>query len=131
MDNLREQRQKITVLVVEDDAMVRQVSVGLLTLLGYRTLEAEDGKSALALLEAADSVNVLLTDVMMPGGMSGFQLADTVRRIQPAVKLIFTSGYNEAIPPPSLTEASPARILRKPFELSDLVAAMEDALRQG
>jgi CheY-like chemotaxis protein len=82
-----------TILVVEDDEDVRANSVSSLRELGYRTVEAEDGAAALRMLEADRSVRLLFTDVGLPGGMNGRQLADEARRRRPNLKVLFTTGY--------------------------------------
>lgn len=84
-----------TILVVEDDAGVRRLAVTQLRSLGYRVLEVSDGMSALALLRDDDSIDLLFTDVVMPGGMTGRQVAEESRRLRPAMKVLFTSGYTQ------------------------------------
>ncbi len=82
-----------TVLVVEDNHDVRQLAVSMLEGLGYKVLEAADGPAALSLLDAAQGVELLLTDVMLPGGMSGPDIAREARRRRPGLKLAHMSGY--------------------------------------
>ncbi len=82
-----------TILVVEDDGDVRDFVTAVLNGLGYAVLEAEDGPSALCLLQNGASVDVLLTDVVMPGGMSGRDVAAEARKRVPGIKVLFTSGY--------------------------------------
>lgn len=77
----------ITILVVEDDEGVREVIIGILSDLGYRTLVARTGPEALELLEREKGIDLLFTDVIMPGGISGVELARTARRLQPALKI--------------------------------------------
>lgn len=84
-----------TVLVVEDDPDVREFLVATLGVLGYRVFQAEDGPQALALLDESPDIDLLLTDVVLPGGMNGRQVADQVRERLPEVKVLFTSGYTE------------------------------------
>jgi signal transduction histidine kinase/DNA-binding response OmpR family regulator len=81
------------VLVVEDDPHVRAYSVDMISELGYRVIEAENAAAALTLLEAHPDVRLLFTDVGLPGGMNGRQLADAAQRRRPAVKVLFTTGY--------------------------------------
>jgi signal transduction histidine kinase len=85
--------QNETILVVEDDDDVRANSVGSLRELGYRLVEAPDGAAALRLLETAPSVQLLFTDVGLPGGINGRQLADEARRCRPDLKVLFTTRY--------------------------------------
>jgi PAS domain S-box-containing protein len=82
-----------TILVVEDDEDVRASSVETLRELGYRVLEAPDGAAALSVLEREPAVRLLFTDVGLPGGMNGRQLADEARRRRPALQVLFTTGY--------------------------------------
>jgi signal transduction histidine kinase/CheY-like chemotaxis protein len=82
-----------TILVVEDEAGVRQLAVETLRDLGYRVLEAEDGHAALAVLEQEPGVHLLFTDVGLPGGLNGKQLSDLARKDRPALKVLFTTGY--------------------------------------
>ncbi len=86
---------KETILVVEDDAAVRETAVALLEELGYRVLEAEDGPSALAIVDQGEDFDLLLTDVVMPGGMSGAVVARRVREHHPRVKVLYSSGYTQ------------------------------------
>ena len=82
------------ILVVEDDVDVRDLAVGLLSRLGYRPIEAADGKSALAALGETAEVALLFADVALAGGMSGVELAREARRRRPDLKVLLTSGYS-------------------------------------
>ena len=82
-----------TILVVEDDEDVRGFAIELLTELGYRVLGAADARSALAGLEKEPGVDLLFTDVVLPDGVNGRQLANEVSRIRPEIKVLFTTGY--------------------------------------
>ncbi|MFB2551373.1 response regulator [Ensifer soli] len=84
-----------TVLVVEDDDDVRETSVALLTDLGYRVLRAHDAQSAFAILTSGVHVDLLFTDVVMPGPMRSTELAKKTRALFPAIAVLFTSGYTE------------------------------------
>jgi CheY-like chemotaxis protein len=88
-----EPRGSECVLLVEDDAMVRRHVEGLLGVLGYRTILAENGAAAIAILAGAEPVDLVFTDMVMPGGMSGRELAKAARRLRPGLKVLFTSGY--------------------------------------
>jgi len=83
------------ILVVEDDDHVRDHLVSLLGLLGYRVTFATNGLDALDIVKKGEVFDLLLTDVIMPGGMNGRQLADAARRICPELRVLFTSGYTE------------------------------------
>ncbi|HEY4161999.1 MAG TPA: ATP-binding protein [Dongiaceae bacterium] len=81
------------VLVVEDDPHVRAYSIDMVSELGYRVIEAESGPMALAALEKHPDVRLLFTDVGLPGGMNGRQLADEAQRRYPGLQVLFTTGY--------------------------------------
>ncbi|TMJ01235.1 MAG: response regulator [Alphaproteobacteria bacterium] len=82
-----------TVLVVEDDAQVNQLAVEALTERGYRVLSASDGGSALRLAADAAQLDLLLTDVVLPGGMNGRELADQMRQRRADIKILYMTGY--------------------------------------
>jgi CheY-like chemotaxis protein len=85
-----------TVLVVEDEATVREIACAILADLGYRVLEAADGEEALRVFGAnAASVDLLLTDVVLPGKVRGREVAERVRSVRPDVRVLFMSGYTE------------------------------------
>ncbi|MCH7930414.1 MAG: response regulator, partial [Proteobacteria bacterium] len=84
-----------TILVVEDEAAVREIAVALLEEQGYSVLEAEDGPAALKILDEHPDIDLLLTDVVMPGGMGGPELAQEGRARRPDFKVLYTSGYTE------------------------------------
>ncbi len=115
-----------TVLLVEDDAGVRQVAESLLTELGCSVVTADDGPEALRLLEHAPQVDLLLTDVVMPGGMSGVELAQTARQTRPDLKVLLSTGYGGE----QLHEAANQgwSVLRKPYQAEELSLAVKQAL---
>jgi CheY-like chemotaxis protein len=84
-----------TILVVEDDQRVRRISARRLKELGYVVIEADSGPAALLMLDSEEPIDVLFTDVVMQGGMTGFDLAHEARRRRPELKILFTSGYAE------------------------------------
>jgi PAS domain S-box-containing protein len=86
-------RDDETILIVEDDPDVRRYTIDLVTELGYSILSAADGREALALLDAHPEVLLLFTDVGLPHGMNGRQLADEAKRRRPSLKVLFTTGY--------------------------------------
>jgi nitrogen-specific signal transduction histidine kinase/CheY-like chemotaxis protein len=89
-------RGTATVLVVEDDTAVREIAAAILRELGYRVLEASDGEEGLRTFGLhASSVNLLLTDVVLPGGLRGGELAQRIQAVRPEVKTLFMSGYTE------------------------------------
>ena len=115
------------VLIVDDNADVREMSAAFLSSLGYEIVEAESGEAALVILEST-TVNVVFSDVIMPGGMNGLQLIDIVRRTYPGVATLAATGYSEnALEKP--LSAPDLQILPKPFKLHDL-ADMVNKLTQ-
>jgi CheY-like chemotaxis protein len=84
-----------SILVVEDDALVCNYVVAQLESLGYQVTSAESAAAALALIDRGIAIDILFTDVIMPGSMNGRRLADEAVRRLPSLKVIFTSGYTE------------------------------------
>ncbi|MFK4382073.1 PAS domain S-box-containing protein [Bradyrhizobium sp. USDA 223] len=88
-------RGRETILVVEDDPLVQGYVIAQLGGLGYRTLAASDGASALTLVDQGAGFDLLFTDIIMPGGMNGHELAEAVRLRRPGVRVLYTSGYTD------------------------------------
>jgi PAS domain S-box-containing protein len=116
------------ILVVEDDAAVRAFVVGNLRDLGYRVIEAKDGPSALSILEEPTPIDLLLTDVIMPGGMTGRQLSDEAKRRRPGLKTLFSSGYTENSIVHQGKLDPGVNFLSKPFRRRDLALKVREAL---
>ena len=118
-----------TVLVCEDDDDVRAYSVEVLRELGYRVLEARDGPSALDLLQRQEKrVDLLFTDVVLPGGMTGATLAVEGRALRPDLKVLFTTGYaRNAIVHHGRLDPG-VELITKPFSYADLAARVRDML---
>ena len=117
-----------TILVVEDDALVRNFVMAQLKTLGYRTLSASTGAEGLAQLAAEKDIALLFTDIVLPGGMNGRQLADEALLRRPALKVLFTSGYTEnAIVHQGRLDPG-IRLLSKPYRLAELASAVRAAL---
>ncbi|HEX7927990.1 MAG TPA: response regulator [bacterium] len=116
------------VLVVEDNPLVRQVSVGLLELLNCEVSQAEDAQGALKLLMEGEQYDLLFTDIVMPGEMNGFGLAEAVRLCQPQLKVLFTSGYTREALPMDSTVIPDCQVLSKPYGLAQLTAALQALL---
>jgi CheY-like chemotaxis protein len=114
------------VLVVEDDHAVRELCVSILTGLGYHVTEAPDGHAALALLERDGAVDLLFTDVVMPGGMNGQQLVHRARRMFPAIKVVLTSGYPQG--EEGEIDFGDDALLPKPYTNAGLAACIRRAL---
>jgi signal transduction histidine kinase len=108
------------ILVVEDEASVRALTVEMLSDLGYRIVQAADGAAALAMLAREPSVRLLFTDVGLPGGMNGRQLADAARQSRPDLKVLFTTGYGRnAIVHHGRLDPG-VELIGKPFSAMDL-----------
>ena len=117
-----------TVLVVEDDEPVRRLACLELRALGYDVLEAGRGSEALALLDSGCPVDLLFTDVVMPGGMSGRQLAEAALQRRPGLRVLYTSGYTEnAIVHHGRLDPG-VQLLPKPYRRDDLAKAVRQAL---
>jgi CheY-like chemotaxis protein len=117
-----------TVLVLEDDDDVRSYSAEILRELGYRVLEAHDGAAALRVLDQHVRVDILFTDVVLPGGMTGAQVAAHARTLRPKLKVLFTTGYarNAIIHHGRLDKG--VQLITKPFSFNDLAAKIRDVL---
>jgi PAS domain S-box-containing protein len=117
-----------TVLVVEDDPLVRSNVVMQLGSLGYETIEATSGPEALRAVESNGDVDLLFTDVVIPGGMNGRELAEEIGRRKPDIKVLFTSGYTQdAIVHHGRLDAG-VLLLGKPYRKADLARMMRVAL---
>lgn len=84
-----------TILMVEDDEQVRRLTKSQLVSLGYRVIEAANGPLALEVIRGGEHIDLLFTDMMMPGGLNGGQLASAARQLRPGLKILYTSGYAE------------------------------------
>jgi CheY-like chemotaxis protein len=117
-----------TILVVEDDPAVRELVTEQLKGLGYRVLVAGNGPTARNILYGGEPVDLLFTDVKMPGGLTGTELAAEAEQQLPKLKILFTTGYSEV--PALKTAGRGAALLRKPYktrELAHTVRATLDA----
>jgi PAS domain S-box-containing protein len=117
-----------TILVVEDDKLVRDYVLTQLHSLGYVTLAAANAAEALAVVEGGERFDLLFTDVIMPGAMNGRQLANELQRRKPGLKVLFTSGYTENAIIHHGRLDSGVLLLAKPYRKSDLAAMIRKAL---
>ena len=120
-----------TIFIVEDDPLVQDFVVAQLQSLGYRTITASTGVEALAKIEAGQTFDLLFTDVIMPGGVNGKELAEETLRQRPGMKVLYTSGYtdNAMIEHGGLDQD--ALLLTKPYRKSELAQMVRLALLSG
>jgi signal transduction histidine kinase len=118
-----------TILVVEDDALVRAYVIAQIQSLGYTTLSASNGQQALSVLRSSDPVDLLFTDVIMPGSMNGRELSIEALKLRPALKVLFTSGYTENAMNQDGRLDSDVLLLAKPYSRADLARMIRLAMR--
>jgi CheY-like chemotaxis protein len=117
-----------TVLVVEDDSLVRRYVMTQIESLGYTTLEAANANDALQIIDSTPSIDLLFTDVIMPGVMNGRQLVDEARKRRPSLKTLYTSGYTENAIVHHGRLDSGVLLLAKPYRKSELARMLRLAL---
>jgi len=117
-----------TVLVVEDDAVLRASAAEVVADAGFTPVEAADADEAVAILESRSDIALVFTDIQMPGSMDGLGLARTVNDRWPAIKIILVSGRVE------LSEGEKpvnSRFFRKPFATKQMIEGLQDMIRPG
>jgi CheY-like chemotaxis protein len=120
-----------TVLVVEDEMVLREMARDFLKDCGYRILEAGSGREALQVWgNHRSEIDLLLTDMKMPEGVSGMELAEKMVAEQPLLRVIFTSGYSDDIVSAEILERNNAQFLPKPYSYADLTRMVRDALNR-
>ena len=119
------------VLVVDDEVLLRMLMVDVLQDNGYRALEAVDGPSALKILESDARIDLLITDVGLPGGVNGRQVADAARRTRPDLKVMFITGYAENAVVGNGHLSPGMEILTKPFEIAAFGQKVRDMIDRG
>jgi CheY-like chemotaxis protein len=117
-----------TILVVEDDTLVRNFVTAQLQSLGYRTIAAADSRAALQSIEAGQPFDLLFTDVVIPGGMSGRELAEKAAKLRPGLNVLYTSGYtdNAIVQQGKLDDG--VMLLTKPYRRNQLAEMIRRAL---
>lgn len=116
------------ILVVEDDDRVRRLTLTRLKELGYEVLEAANGVDALGILDSHGPIDLVFTDLVMPGGMSGYDLCEQIRKTGYKSKLLLTSGYAEELAHEDKLTSERLRILRKPYRQAELARSIRRAL---
>jgi CheY-like chemotaxis protein len=119
-----------TILVVEDEEDVRSTTCGILSVLGYRVLEAPDAAAALALIDSGQHIDLVFTDVIMPGPVSSLQLGEAVRRKLPQAEILYTSGYAEGVLTHEGKLEASVNLLQKPYHPDALSARIRHLLRR-
>ncbi len=117
-----------SVLVVEDNSEVADIATALLNELGYRVTRVGGASSALDLLREGERFDLVFSDVVMPGGMSGVELAHTIRKDYPSLPVVLTTGYFNALDKP-LPRGLP--VLRKPYDMAELKKTLQTAMNGG
>ena len=114
------------VLLVEDEPIVRMLMIEMLSDHGYTVLEAHSGRSGLSVVESGAHLDLLITDVGLPGGMDGRQLADAVRQQRPNLKALFITGYAESAALENSRREQGIEIMSKPFTVDAFLAKVEE-----
>ncbi|KPW71372.1 PAS protein [Pseudomonas cannabina] len=117
-----------TILVVDDEPAVRLLIAELLEDLGHVVLQAEKGSDALAILQSKAAIDLLITDVGLPGGMNGRQVADAARDVRPDLKVLFVTGYAENAVLAHDTLEPGMHVLPKPFAIAELISRVTELL---
>ena len=118
-----------TILVVEDDDDIRAIAATLLESLNYKILMAPDGNAALSILKTVPRVDLLFTDVILPSGTSGPKIAAEAKKQNPAVKVLYTSGYSQLAALDQI-ELGENKLIEKPYRKSDLARMVRQVLDQ-
>nr|WP_277819277.1 response regulator [Pseudoroseomonas vastitatis] len=119
------------VLVVDDEPVIRMLITEVLEELGYAAIEAADGPEGLRVLQSNRRVDLLVTDVGLPGGMNGRQLADAARQQRPGLKVLFITGYAEnAVIGKTILEPG-MQVVTKPFAMQALATHIRDMIEEG
>ncbi len=120
-----------TILVVEDEPQVRESTCGILSALGYQVLEAEDAQSAVGIIDSGRHIDLVFTDVIMPGPVSSLQLGEIVRRRLPDAQVLYTSGYAEGVLSHEGKLDASVHLLQKPYHPEALSARIRHLLRRA
>jgi|GEM_PF-1292279 len=120
-----------TILVVDDEDELLSIAQSILDELGYNILCASSGEEALHIIENNDVIDLLFSDVVMPGNLNGFDLADTVTKTHPEMKILLTSGFTGKIKHSGTTEMWAKKILPKPYRDIELAVRIRQTLDEG
>jgi CheY-like chemotaxis protein len=117
-----------TVLVIDDEPTVRMLIVEVLSEAGYNAIEAQDGPSGLKILQSDARIDLLITDVGLPGGMNGRQVADAARVQRPELKVLFVTGFAENAAFGNGHLPSGMEVMSKPFVMADLANKISEII---
>jgi CheY-like chemotaxis protein len=117
-----------TIMVVEDEPEIRDLVVASLEVAGFQVLCAEDASDALQQLDAHPEVDLLFTDIVMPGDLHGYDLARQARARKPEIKLLYTSGYALSAALSRTTPIENAKLVAKPYRLDQLIGEIRRTL---
>jgi PAS domain S-box-containing protein len=120
-----------TILVVDDEPSIRMLLTDALEEIGFNVIEAHDGPTGLTILQSDATIDLLVTDVGLPGGMNGRQLADAARTTRPALKVLFITGYAENAIIGNGQLAPDMQVLTKPFVVEALASRVLDMIKDG
>jgi signal transduction histidine kinase len=120
----------IKVLIVEDNDLLRKSTASLLTQFGFSVICAQNGREALELLEGGLVLDLVFTDVVMPGGINGIQLGQAVARIRPDLPVLYTTGYADVELLKSTADGGSVRVLHKPYKRGELLQRIHEAITQ-
>ncbi|HEX8406240.1 MAG TPA: response regulator, partial [Duganella sp.] len=119
-----------TILVVEDEEAVRAATVDMLATLGYQVLSSADAEQATHLIDGGVQIDLLFTDVMMPGRVSSLELSELIRAKQPHAQILFTSGYAEGVLSHDGKLPPGVNLLQKPYTAETLSSRIRHLLRK-
>ena len=130
LSNIEHATQGETILVIDDEPLVRMLVTDVLRELGYAAIEAADGRAGLKILKSAARIDLLITDIGLPGGMDGGQLAEEARKLRPAVKVLFITGFAEKAAVSHGHIEAGMSLLTKPFAMEALASRVKALLMQ-
>ncbi len=117
-----------TILVVDDEQDLLELASETLRAQGYRALTAANGEQALQILSQHDEIQLLLTDIVMPGRINGYELAEQARQCRPGVSILLTSGYTEKVSKNDAASRDQTDLLKKPYQPAELIRRVRRAL---
>ena len=120
-EDIESKRHEKTILIVEDEENLGDLVIELLTIQGYHTLHAENGKAAIKILSSDEHIDLLFCDIVMPGGMNGYQVSEKARELRPHLAIQLTSGLADIPPSSGVQAVLETNILQKPYSRSDLI----------